>query len=103
MALAGGQLVARVSGPAVSVLRAERTALNFLQHLSGIASQTARFANAVKGTKTRILDTRRTTPGMRFLEKYAVAVRGGVSLQKSLAHRVRGTQSQPALSAGVPH
>ncbi|HEV3096298.1 MAG TPA: carboxylating nicotinate-nucleotide diphosphorylase [Candidatus Dormibacteraeota bacterium] len=102
MALAGGQLVARVSGPAVSVLQAERTALNFLQHLSGIASQTAKFANAVKGTKTRILDTRRTTPGLRFLEKYAVEVGGGVSLQKGLSDRLVVTESHLALSDGVP-
>jgi nicotinate-nucleotide pyrophosphorylase (carboxylating) len=102
MALAGGQLVARVSGPAVSVLQAERTALNFLQHLSGIASQTARFANAVKGTKTRILDTRRTTPGLRFLEKYAVEVGGGLSLQKGLSDRLVVTESHLALSDGVP-
>jgi len=103
MALAGGQLVARVSGPAVSVLRAERTALNFLQLLSGIASQTAKFANAVKGTKTRILDTRRTTPGLRFLEKYAVEVGGGVSVQKGLADRLVVTESHLALSEGVPN
>jgi nicotinate-nucleotide pyrophosphorylase (carboxylating) len=103
MALSGGQLVARVSGPAVSVLRAERTALNFLQHLSGVASQTARFANAVKGTKTRILDTRRTTPGLRFLEKYAVEVGGGVSSQKGLSERLVVTDSHLALSEGVPN
>ena len=103
MALAGGQLVARISGPAVSVLRAERTALNFLQLLSGIASQTAKFANAVKGTKTRILDTRRTTPGLRFLEKYAVEVGGGVSVQKGLADRLVVTESHLALSEGVPN
>ena len=103
MALAGGQLVARISGPAVSALRAERTALNFLQLLSGIASQTAKFANAVKGTKTRILDTRRTTPGLRFLEKYAVEVGGGVSVQKGLADRLVVTESHLALSEGVPN
>src|SRR5256885_1325974 len=97
MALAGGQLGARVSGPAGSGLRAGRTALHFLQLLSGIASQTAKFANAVKGTKTRILDTRRTTPGLRFLEKYAVEVGGGVSVQKGLADRLGVTQSHLAL------
>src|SRR5205807_8117078 len=102
MALAGGQLVARVSGPAVSVLRAERTALNFLQHLSGLAGQTAKFANAVKGTKTRILDTRRTTPELRFLEKYAVEGGGGVSLHKGLADRLIVTEPDLALSEGVP-
>ncbi|HEY8678478.1 MAG TPA: carboxylating nicotinate-nucleotide diphosphorylase [Candidatus Dormibacteraeota bacterium] len=101
MALAGGQLVARISGPATSVLQAERTALNFLQHLSGIATQTAKFANAVKGTKTRILDTRRTTPGLRFLEKYAVEVGGGVSHQKGLADRLIVTEAHLALGEGV--
>src|SRR5947209_15240313 len=92
-----------MSRPAVSVLGAERTVLNFLQHLSGIASQTAKFANAVKGTKTRILDTRRTTPGLRFLEKYAVEVGGGVSVQKGLADRLVVTESQLGLSEGVPN
>ena len=103
MALTGGQLVARVSGPAVSVLQAERTALNFLQHLSGIATQTAKFANAVKGTKTRILDTRRTTPSLRFLERYAVEVGGGLTQQKSLSDRLIVTDSHLALSDGVPN
>ena len=101
MALTGGQLVARVSGPALSVLQAERTALNFIQHLSGIATQTAKFANAVKGTKTRILDTRRTTPGLRFLEKYAVEVGGGLSHQKGLFDRLVVTEAHLALSDGV--
>ena len=101
MALAGGQLVARVSGPALSVLQAERTALNLIQHLSGIATQTAKFANAVKGTKTRILDTRRTTPGLRFLEKYAVEVGGGLSHQKGLFDRLVVTEAHLALSDGV--
>ncbi|HET9848399.1 MAG TPA: carboxylating nicotinate-nucleotide diphosphorylase [Candidatus Dormibacteraeota bacterium] len=102
MALAGGQLVARVSGPAVSVLKAERTALNFLQHLSGIASQTAKFANAVKGTKTRILSTRATSPGLGFLEKYAVEVGGGITQIKG-PERLVVTESHLALSEGVPN
>ena len=101
MALASGQLVARISGPALSVLLAERTALNFVQHLSGIATQTAKFANAVKGTKTRILDTRRTTPGLRFLEKYAVEVGGGISHQRTLADRLVVSEAHLALSEGV--
>lgn len=103
MTLTGGQLVARVSGPAGSVLQAERTALNFLQHLSGIASQTARFANAVKGTKTRILDTRKTTPSLRFLEKYAVEAGGGLTQLKNLSDRLIVTESHLALSDGVPN
>jgi nicotinate-nucleotide pyrophosphorylase (carboxylating) len=103
MALAGGQLVARVSGPAVSVLQAQQTALNFLQYLSGIASQTAKFANAVKGTKTRILDTRATTPTLRFLERYAVEVGGGVTQLKGISDRLIVTESHLALSDGVPN
>lgn len=103
MALAGGQLVARVSGPAVSVLKAERTALNFLQHLSGIASQTAKFANAVKGTKTRIVSTRAMTPGLAFLEKYAVEVGGGITQLKGPTERLVVTEAHLALSDGVPN
>ncbi|HVH65347.1 MAG TPA: carboxylating nicotinate-nucleotide diphosphorylase [Candidatus Acidoferrum sp.] len=103
MSLAGGQLVARVSGPAVNVLKAQRVALNFLQYLSGIASQTAKFANAVKGTKTRILSTRATTPGLGFLEKYAVEAGGGITQLKGLSERLTVTDSHLALSDGVPN
>jgi len=70
-------IIAWVKGEARSILRAERTALNFLQHLSGIATFTNRFVNVVKGTKAKILDTRKTIPGMRALEKYAVRVGEG--------------------------
>jgi nicotinate-nucleotide pyrophosphorylase (carboxylating) len=101
--ISSGQLVARVSGPAASVLQAQRTAVNLLQYLSGIASQTARFTNAVKGTKTRILDTRAVIPGLRFLEKYAVEVGGGVTQQKNLSDRLIVTESHLALSDGVPN
>src|SRR5262245_12754443 len=72
-----GIAVARVLGPAGGLLTAERTALNFLQRLSGIASLTRRFVDAVQGTRATILDTRKTTPGMRYLEKYAVKMGGG--------------------------
>jgi nicotinate-nucleotide pyrophosphorylase (carboxylating) len=72
-----GVAVAQVVGDAGSILKAERTALNFLQHLSGIATLTRRFVDAVKGTGCTILDTRKTTPGLRFLEKYAVKAGGG--------------------------
>jgi nicotinate-nucleotide pyrophosphorylase (carboxylating) len=71
------QLLARLSGPARSILSAERVALNFLGHLSGIATTTARCVQAVTGTHTRILDTRKTTPGLRGLEKDAVLLGGG--------------------------
>jgi nicotinate-nucleotide pyrophosphorylase (carboxylating) len=70
-------LICEVQGTVSSVLSGERTALNFLQHLSGIASLTAQFVNAVAGTQTIILDTRKTTPGWRLLEKYAVRMGGG--------------------------
>ena len=75
--LAPGVAVAQVVGDAGSIFKAERTALNFLQHLSGIATLTRRFVEAVHGTGATVLDTRKTTPGLRFLEKYAVKVGGG--------------------------
>jgi nicotinate-nucleotide pyrophosphorylase (carboxylating) len=72
-----GDLIAKLEGKVASILRAERTALNFLQRLSGIATETRRYVEAVKGLDSRIVDTRKTTPGMRILEKYAVRVGGG--------------------------
>ncbi len=72
-----GQTVATVSGNARALLTAERTALNFLNHLSGIASATKELVDAITGTKARIVDTRKTTPGLRALEKYAVRCGGG--------------------------
>ncbi|MBN2011533.1 carboxylating nicotinate-nucleotide diphosphorylase [candidate division KSB1 bacterium] len=72
-----GQDVVIIHGPQCSILTGERTALNFLCHLSGIASLTAQFVEQVKGTKVRILDTRKTSPGMRAIEKYAVKMGGG--------------------------
>jgi nicotinate-nucleotide pyrophosphorylase (carboxylating) len=72
-----GVAVAQVVGDAGSILKAERTALNFLQRLSGISSLTRRFVDAIQGTGATLLDTRKTTPGLRFLEKYAVKCGGG--------------------------
>jgi nicotinate-nucleotide pyrophosphorylase (carboxylating) len=74
-----GTRLATVSGPLRSVLAAERTALNFLQRLSGVASLTRRFVDAVAGLRARVLDTRKTTPGWRLLEKYAVRCGGGAN------------------------
>lgn len=82
--LSPGKAVAQVSGKAASILQAERTALNFLQHLSGIATETRRYVEAVSGTKAKILDTRKTVPGLRLLEKYAVRVGGGQNHRRSL-------------------
>ena len=73
---AGAPLL-KISGSSRAILSAERVALNFVQRLSGVASATAQFADAVKGTSARILDTRKTTPGWRRFEKYAVACGGG--------------------------
>lgn len=72
-----GDRLAEVSGKAVSILKAERVALNFLQRLSGTATLTAKFVALVEGFPTRIIDTRKTTPGLRLLEKYAVRMGGG--------------------------
>jgi nicotinate-nucleotide pyrophosphorylase (carboxylating) len=72
-----GTIVGTVNGSIASILKAERTALNFLQHLSGIATYTNQFVQVVKGTKAKITDTRKTTPLLRLLEKYAVRVGGG--------------------------
>ncbi len=75
--LAGGARVCRIEGRAASILTAERTALNFLQTLSGVATATAAYVRAVAGTGVRILDTRKTIPGLRQAEKYAVTCGGG--------------------------
>ncbi len=81
-------ILARLKGSTVSLLKGERTALNFLQRLSGIATATRRFVEAVGGTKARILDTRKTTPGLRLLEKYAVRMGGGMNHRLSLSDMV---------------
>jgi nicotinate-nucleotide pyrophosphorylase (carboxylating) len=75
--IAPGDVVASLAGPAHTLLAAERVMLNLLQHLSGVATLTARFVAAVAGSGCRIVDTRKTTPGLRVLEKYAVRVGGG--------------------------
>jgi nicotinate-nucleotide pyrophosphorylase (carboxylating) len=74
-----GEPLLKISGSSRALLSAERVALNFLQRLSGVATATARFTDAVKGTRARILDTRKTTPGWRRFEKFAVACGGGVN------------------------
>jgi nicotinate-nucleotide pyrophosphorylase (carboxylating) len=79
------QPIASVTGSARSLLRGERVALNFMQRLSGIASLTARYVAAVSGTRARIVDTRKTTPGLRALEKYAVRSGGGHNHRRDLS------------------
>jgi nicotinate-nucleotide pyrophosphorylase (carboxylating) len=93
--------VALASGPAAGLLAAERTALNFLGHLSGIATLTARYVEAVAGTDARILDTRKTTPGLRALEKAAVAAGGGQNHRMGLYDAILIKENHIALAGGV--
>lgn len=81
----GGTVLASVEGPARAILSGERTALNFVQRLSGVATITSRYVEAAKGTDCVILDTRKTTPGLRDLEKYAVRCGGGANHRRDLA------------------
>ena len=85
---ANGDVLATVSGAARSVLQAERVALNFVQRFSGIATLTARFVAAAEGTNARIVDTRKTTPGLRLFERYAVRCGGGHNHRFSLSDAV---------------
>ena len=87
-ALEPGQEIAYIEGSAASVLIAERTALNFMSHLSGIATLTRQFVDKVKGTPAKILDTRKTTPNLRILEKYAVKTGGGTNHRAGLFDQV---------------
>jgi nicotinate-nucleotide pyrophosphorylase (carboxylating) len=89
------------SGSATALLAAERTALNFLGHLSGVATLTARFVEAVAGTGTRILDTRKTTPGLRALEKAAVAAGGGQNHRMGLYDAILIKENHIALAGGL--
>ena len=83
--LAPGADIARIEGAAGNILRAERIALNFLQRMSGIASETNRYVRAIQGCKARIVDTRKTAPGHRYLDKYAVRMGGGHNHRLNLA------------------
>src|SRR3954454_22725599 len=93
--------VARISGPARGLLAAERTALNLLGHLSGVATLTARFVRAIEGSGARILDTRKTTPGLRALEKAAVAAGGGSNHRMGLYDAILIKENHAALAGGV--
>ncbi len=94
-------IAARVSGRARALLSGERVALNLLGHLSGIATVTARFVRAVEGTDARILDTRKTTPGLRALEKAAVAAGGGVNHRMGLYDAILIKDNHAAIAGGV--
>jgi nicotinate-nucleotide pyrophosphorylase (carboxylating) len=94
-------IVATVPGPARALLNGERTALNFLCHLSGVATLTARFVEAAEGSGARILDTRKTTPGLRALEKAAVAAGGGTNHRMGLDDAILIKDNHVALAGGV--
>jgi nicotinate-nucleotide pyrophosphorylase (carboxylating) len=93
--------IAELTGSAASILTAERVALNFLGRLSGVATLTARYVQAIEGTGARILDTRKTTPGLRELEKAAVRVGGGVSHRSGLYDAILVKENHAALTGGV--
>ncbi len=99
--VAPGTLVATVRGPAAALLAGERTALNFLQHLSGVASLTQAFVAAAGGAKLRVTDTRKTVPGMRALQKYAVRTGGGVNHRADLASGILIKDNHIALVGSI--
>jgi nicotinate-nucleotide pyrophosphorylase (carboxylating) len=100
--VAKGAIVMKISGSARSILTAERTALNFMQRLGGIATQTYDYVKAVEGTKARILDTRKTTPGWRVLEKAAVLSGGGMNHRMGLYDRAMVKDNHLVAEGGLP-
>lgn len=100
MACPSGTAIATITGPAGDLLTAERVLLNFLQRLSGIATTTAAFLKALRGSPTRLLDTRKTTPGLRVLEKYATACGGGCNHRMGLFDRIMLKDNHLAAAAG---
>lgn len=95
-------VVMEISGRSQSMLTAERTVLNFMQRLSGVATQTARYVEQLKGLKTKILDTRKTTPGMRLLEKWAVKVGGGENHRTGLYDMILIKDNHVDFAGGIP-
>src|SRR6202007_299959 len=100
---AAGATLATIDGPARSVLQAERIALNFVQRMSGIATLTAQYVSAVAGTRARIVDTRKTTPGLRVLERYAVRCGGGHNHRFSLSDAVLAKDNHLAALRSLPN
>jgi nicotinate-nucleotide pyrophosphorylase (carboxylating) len=96
-----GQVLCTLRGPARALLTGERTALNFLQLLSGVATATRRYVDAVRGTRAKILDTRKTLPGLRVAEKYAVMTGGGVNHRMGLYDAVLIKENHIAAAGGV--
>jgi len=98
---AAGDLLATMEGDAANLLMGERVALNLLQRLSGVATLTSRYVDAVKGTRARIVDTRKTTPGLRELEKYAVRVGGGINHRTGLYDGVLIKENHITAAGGI--
>ncbi len=96
-----GDLIASVTGPTARLLTAERTALNYLCHLSGVSTTTARWVSALEGTGARVRDTRKTTPGFRGLEKYAVRCGGGVNHRATLSDQALVKDNHVLAAGGV--
>ncbi|MBI4804006.1 MAG: carboxylating nicotinate-nucleotide diphosphorylase [Desulfovibrio sp.] len=100
--LTAGAVAAQFLGPAVGLLKAERVILNFLCHLSGIANLTASYAAALAGSRTRLLDTRKTLPGLRYPEKYAVLIGGGLNHRRNLAEMLMLKDNHIDRAGGIP-
>lgn len=96
-----GDIIATVEGPTIAILEGERTALNLLQRLSGVATRTHKLAVLIEGTSAHVVDTRKTTPGLRYLEKYAVRVGGGQNHRFSLSDGVLIKDNHIAAAGGV--
>ena len=99
--LAAGDVIATIAGPARNILMGERTALNLLQHMSGIATQTAKYVAKISNTNAKLLDTRKTTPGLRILEKHAVTCGGGQNHRLGLDNGVMIKDNHIALCGGL--
>jgi len=99
--LKAGDIITRIAGPAHSILTGERVSLNFLQHLSGIATRTRLTVQQVAGTKAVITDTRKTTPGLRSLEKYAVRTGGGSNHRYNLADGILIKDNHISAAGGI--
>lgn len=100
-AVTKGTVLATISGPTRAILKGERLALNLMQRLSGIATMTRRYASALEGTGTRIVDTRKTTPGLRELEKYAVRMGGGFNHRHNLSDGVMLKDNHIQAAGGI--
>ena len=100
-AIKSGTVVGTVSGDMRALLSGERTALNYLQRMSGIATMTRRYADILQGSKTKLLDTRKTTPNMRIFEKYAVKVGGGINHRYNLSDGILLKDNHIGAAGGI--